>query len=370
MKILFIVQGEGRGHLTQAISMAQILRKEGHELVGVLVGKSEHRSLPEFFQQRMRVTVETFDSPNFLPTSHGHSAGLLKSISYNILHFPRFWKSISFIRSYIRNSQADLVINFYELLTGITYALYKPSVPMICVAHQYIFLHPDYKFPPENPISLFLLRLFTRITAIGSERKLALSIRPMKDVAREDLRVVPPLLRDEVFRTEVSDGDYLHGYLLNSGFRAELEQWHQQARNERLEVFWDRPALRVDKTLRYHALDEQKFLDYLGGCKGYLTTAGFESVCEAVCLGKPIFMVPTHIEQRCNAYDAALHGIGYSADEFNLDGFDTYITRYTPLNSYREWIFQGNAYIASELQFLLQSLYSQDDQPFYAAHLM
>jgi hypothetical protein len=32
-KFLFIIQGEGRGHLTQAISLAQLLRDNGHEVV-------------------------------------------------------------------------------------------------------------------------------------------------------------------------------------------------------------------------------------------------------------------------------------------------------------------------------------------------
>lgn len=34
MKFLFIVQGEGRGHLTQAITLEEILRRNGHEVVG------------------------------------------------------------------------------------------------------------------------------------------------------------------------------------------------------------------------------------------------------------------------------------------------------------------------------------------------
>jgi UDP:flavonoid glycosyltransferase YjiC (YdhE family) len=40
MKVLFVIQGEGRGHLTQALSLKQMLHNEGHEVVGVLVGKS------------------------------------------------------------------------------------------------------------------------------------------------------------------------------------------------------------------------------------------------------------------------------------------------------------------------------------------
>ena len=37
MKVLFIVQGEGRGHLTQAIAMERLLRRNGHEVAEVLV---------------------------------------------------------------------------------------------------------------------------------------------------------------------------------------------------------------------------------------------------------------------------------------------------------------------------------------------
>ena len=40
MKMLFIIQGEGRGHLTQALSLRRKLADEGHQVVGVLVGKS------------------------------------------------------------------------------------------------------------------------------------------------------------------------------------------------------------------------------------------------------------------------------------------------------------------------------------------
>ena len=43
LRFLFIVQGEGRGHLTQALSLADMLRRHGHEVVEVLVGKSHGR---------------------------------------------------------------------------------------------------------------------------------------------------------------------------------------------------------------------------------------------------------------------------------------------------------------------------------------
>ena len=34
--------------------------------------------------------------------------------------------------------------------------------------------------------------------------------------------------------------------------------------------------------MSFHQLDDVKFLRYMAGCKAYATTAGFESVCEAM----------------------------------------------------------------------------------------
>ena len=66
MKYLFIVQGEGRGHLTQAISLSQMLRRHGHEVVEVLVGKSSNREIPAFFLEKIGAKVKTFASPSLL----------------------------------------------------------------------------------------------------------------------------------------------------------------------------------------------------------------------------------------------------------------------------------------------------------------
>ena len=46
MKFLFIVQGEGRGHFTQAITLEDMLLRNGHQVVEGLVGKSSSRTLP------------------------------------------------------------------------------------------------------------------------------------------------------------------------------------------------------------------------------------------------------------------------------------------------------------------------------------
>ena len=50
MKFLFIVQGEGRGHFTQAITLEDMLLRNGHEVVEVLHHVLYPVSLTEVFR--------------------------------------------------------------------------------------------------------------------------------------------------------------------------------------------------------------------------------------------------------------------------------------------------------------------------------
>ena len=80
MKILFIIRGEGRGHRKQAISLRRKLENDGHEIVGVMVGKSNTRDLPEYFTEKIKSPVVTFYSPNFILSSNNKKVHLLSSI--------------------------------------------------------------------------------------------------------------------------------------------------------------------------------------------------------------------------------------------------------------------------------------------------
>lgn len=342
MKILFIVQGEGRGHLTQAITMEELLRRNGHEVVEVLVGKSDSRRLPGFFNRSIQAPVKRFLSPNFLPTPANKRASLSRSVAYNLTRLPAYLRSMRYLRRRIGESGAELVVNFYEPLTGLTYLLFRPSVPQVSVGHQYLFLHRDFEFPGKNGFQLWLLRFFTRLTCIGAREKLALSFREMEDDEGAHIRVVPPLLRQEVLSCEATEGDYLHGYMVNAGFGENIRHWHAAHPEVPLHFFWDKQdeeeVCRVDDTLSFHQLDDVKFLRYMAGCKGYATTAGFESVCEAMYLGKPLLMVPAHIEQDCNAYDAVRGGAGVIAEEFDLERLLAFSEQFRPDVAFRYWV--------------------------------
>lgn len=354
MKFLFIVQGEGRGHLTQAITLENVLLKSGHEVVEILVGKSESRRLPGFFTRSVHAPVKQFLSPNFLPTPSNKRVNLSRSILYNITKVSEYWDSMRYIDNRIKNTQVDMVINFYELLTGLTYFIFRPSVPYVCIGHQYLFLHKDFKLPDKHKFSLQLLNIFSRITSLCAKERLALSFRKMPDDKSKNIKVIPPLLRKDVFRQEVYDGNYIHGYMVNSGFSDCILSWHKKNPDIPLRFFWDRwteePIKKVDDTLSFYQLDDIEFLRQMAGCKAYASTAGFESVCEAMYLGKPLMMVPAHIEQECNAFDAMQSGAGIVDDEFDLSKLLEFSDSYKPNTEFRNWVDSAEYAIVDELE--------------------
>lgn len=361
MKFLFIVQGEGRGHLTQAITLENVLLRSGHEVVEILVGKSESRRLPGFFTRSVHAPVKQFVSPNFLPTPANKRVNITRSVLYNIAKVPEYLRSMHYINERIIKTGADMVINFYELLTGLTYFLYRPAVPQVCIGHQYLFLHKDFEMPEKHKIGMKLLNMFTRLTALGAKEYLALSFRSMKDDKSKRIKVVPPLLRRDVFRQEVTNGDYIHGYMVNSGFSECIMRWHKEHPETPLRFFWDRweetPVKKIDETLSFYQLDDVEFLRQMSGCKAYASTAGFESVCEAMYLGKPLMMVPAHIEQECNAYDAMKSSAGIVDDDFDLAKLLKFAETYKPDTRFREWVNSAEYMIVNELEGLASTAF-------------
>ena len=102
--------------------------------------------------------------------------------------------------------------------------------------------------------------MFTRLTAIGSDRMLALSFSRMADDKKQRIYVVPPLLRKEVLQQTVSEGHYIHGYMVNSGFSSQVMAWHKAYPHIPLRFFWDRKneteVCHIDDTLSFYPLDD------------------------------------------------------------------------------------------------------------------
>lgn len=354
MKYLFVVQGEGRGHLTQAMTLERLLLERGHEVVGMLVGKSPQRQLPKFFTDSVKAPLSYFESMNFLPSADNRKPSMVKTVLFNTFGFHKYFPSIQLVCDAIRSSDADVVVNFYELMAGLAYFFHDIKVPMVCIGHQYLFLHKDFGLPRDQYPDSIALDFFTRLTSVNAVKLLALSFCPLDVDKKHNIVVVPPLLRDEVLEMEPTRGDYLHGYMLNSGYSDDVLQWHEAHPETELRFFWDNwdagPVHKVDDTLTFYLINDKEFLLQMRGCRAYASTAGFESVCEAMYMGKPVLMVPSHIEQEINAYDAVRIGAGIACDHFDLSRLVEFSESFEADPAFRDWAGSAAEIIVKELE--------------------
>lgn len=370
MKFLFIVQGEGRGHMTQALSFLHLLKTQGHELAGVIVGKSKRRSIPDFFTRQIEAPIHALESPNFETDSQHKKILLGKTLRTNFSKLGIYWRSLQSIDRIVQETQPDIILNFYDLLGGLYNFIFRPKAEFWVIGHQYLISHPDFHFAPGRTLEKTLFQLNTTLTALGAKERLALSFLPQKK-SKTAIRVVPPLLRKEVKALSPSQEDFFLAYMVNPGYAAEILEFARKHPHYSIKAYWDKKkAADIEQplpNLSFHRVNDQSFLRDMAACKGLACTAGFESVCEAMYLEKPVLMIPVagQYEQACNALDAEASGAGIASENFNFSKLEMAEKKDAEASLiYREWVdswpnvFRKLIYLAAQRQ---KESHSQDN---------
>lgn len=343
MRVLFTVQGEGRGHLTQALAVHEHLTRWGHELVGVAVGRDPHsgRELAQFFTEALPFPPTTLESPSFALRGN-RSVDIASTVGRALGRLGTWRESLARLRALVEETSPDLILNFFEPLTGLAQLRRRLPVPVLAIGHQFLLRDPSYGRLQGRVLERWGMRRFVDLVGHGSQQ-LALALTPVSDRPGERWYVAPPLLRPDVFSLVPTPGDYILVYVVNHGYLEEVAAWHARHRAIPVHCFSDRPGApeveEVAPNLIYHRLDGDSFLRMMAGCRAVATTAGFESVSEAAWLGKPLLVVPVagHVEQRMNAEDTVRAGLGKAAPSFDLSLLlEKPVSQ--PWESFREWV--------------------------------
>ncbi|MEX2528714.1 MAG: glycosyltransferase family protein [Gemmatimonadota bacterium] len=358
LRIVFLVQGEGRGHLSQALALAELLENAGHEVVCVLAGTSERRPLPDYFSRGLGQQVITFPSLLTVPGGAGTGVSMWRTVAVNTRRIFLYRNGIRLVRKILSRLQPDLVVNFYEALGAMALgAGGLERIPMVCVGHQYLLGHPGAPRPPFRPVQLLPFRVLNRLSVPSGAVRAALSFRELPDLRDRGLEVIPPLLRKSVLEARPEPGEHLLVYVLNHGYGRAIARWHESHPEIVIHGFWDRPGAPdtevVRPNLTFHQLSDTRFMEFMRTCRGFVGTAGFESVAEALWLGKPVMVVPTekHVEQAWNGREAVAAGAGICRDSFDLTPFLDYLPQHRDVSPvYRDWVRRGHGKLVRLLE--------------------
>lgn len=332
--------------MTQALALEHVLNTAGHHVSDVIVGTCNHREIPFFFRDKSKAQLHTIESPNFYFDKKNKSIHVFKTLYHNLIKTPRFIRQLFKIHSIYRPAQHDMIINFYDMLGGIYFATFRPQAQTVAIAHQYMALLKNFPFADGYFWQKKAFQWTNTISSANTQKILALSFQPLPS-EQDKVHVMPPLLRPEVKQLQPTDQGFILAYVVNKGYGEDIMAWQKQHSNIIIHCFWDNSkepdGWSPQPNIYFHHINDSHFLEKMAACSGYISTAGFESICEAAFLNKPIMMVPVagQYEQACNAKDALRAKIGITASGFEVDQLLQHMSSFVTSHSIKQWVLRG-----------------------------
>jgi uncharacterized protein (TIGR00661 family) len=275
-----------------------------------------------------------------------------------VRRLPEYIRAVRKLKAIVRQTRPDVIINFFEPITGLYALATWNRPPILAIAHQFMYGHPSYVRARNLRVQQSVMKWFVRLVGARSVR-LALSFYEAADVPRRKTWICPPILRPAIFKMQPNpNGQFVLAYLLNHGYAEQIIEWHKAHPATALHCFYDKPGASAetsyDSTLTFHRLDGDKFLRMMADCKYVACTAGFESVAEAAYFGKPLFLVPVenHIEQQINAIDATKLGWAVNDSRFNLDRLAD-LPAHLPNAAFKEWLARADSILLAAMEAAL-----------------
>lgn len=291
MKILYGIQTTGNGHLTRSAVLRAELQKLGADVDVFLSGADNSQAF----------AMSLFPDARFVPgPTLVISEGKLKH--WQTLFNAEFFSFVKSVRA-LSLASYDLVITDFEPITA--WAARFQKTMSIGISNQYTMTHGAIRFPVFSPLAKLVDRFF-------APAKLCFGLH-WCDFGPY---VLPPIVPVELLslnKKESVEAEVVV-YLPFESVEC-IRSFLQAASTTRFDVF--HPAIVSPSTegnLHWHPLSREFFLSSLAACNGLISNAGFESLSEAIYLGKKLLVKPLNgqAEQMSNAKILPEQGFGES----------------------------------------------------------
>lgn len=306
MKIAWGVMGYGRGHAMRTLSVLPALMRE-HDITVFTAGDAYEVLAPRFPTVRIPMIGYRYNDRG------GHS--LPRTVVQNLAPMADLLlhgSGLAQVERELRERDIQLVISDSEAWTH--RAAQRLGLPRISFDHIGILAYCKPHFPPD----LWLQGMrdaYGYRTLMGVPERILISSFYDAEPAVPGVRIVGPMLRDEVLRARPSRGEHLLCYF-NKGehqYRAHIDR-ALRLLDVPVVIYGTPHVGRVDN-LDFRAPSNEGFVRDLASCRAVISTAGNQTIGEAIHFGKPILALPEDaFEQRLNAHLIERMGVGQRGD--------------------------------------------------------
>lgn len=302
MKITIAINGEGRGHFSRALAIAEFLVTR-HE-VSFYVPEHLIKELSERFPGHKVRAI-----PYFAFIHRGFRIDYLETAIANMGLVFGVKRISEEIARELRREKTQMILSDFEPFSS--RAAKMLGIPVLQLNHPGIVTRIR-EFSPASIVA----SLVSRYMMAYSDKTVICSFFDGD---------VGPIIREELRNKKISRGGYFVVYQ-KPQYEAILSPVIERIGMDRFKVF---PDARLD------------YATALAGCAGLIAPAGHQSISEALALGKPVFAIPVkgQYEQELNARKLRESGFGdycYGRDlHSRLPRFIAEISRYE--DSLRSW---------------------------------
>lgn len=314
-RIAYALSGQGRGHASRVLAMADALSRRDHELQ-FFCGGTAHEVLSN------RVT-DVVEIPALKQVVQGNQLCVLKTIRQNAHLATGLGGIVSDVADRLSDFRPDLLITDFEAFTPKAAA--KLGVPILSFNHQEIVTRCRYALPARFKTHALLTRMTIRLVAPRNPAHTLLTSFYFPELRNpENTTIVRPIIRPAVSAlTPRDDGHVLVYFNQSSGSEFVLEALRNT--DARFVVYnFARPLDDEYPNIVFKDTSVDEFLDDLAGCTAVISTAGFTLMSESLYLGKPIMVVPNNgiFEQTLNALFLERDGLGATVFSGELHASD------------------------------------------------
>lgn len=305
MRIAYGVMGYGRGHAMRTRAVLPALMQD-HDITVYAGGDAYDVLAREFPTVRIPVIGYRYNAQG------GHS--LPRTVSENFAGMSDLLfggAGMDAVEQEFRARRTELVISDSEAWTH--RVAQRLKLPRISFDHVGIIAYCKPHFPPELWLAGMRDAWGYRAMMGVPERILISSFYPAEP-AYPGVKIVGPMQREAILRAQPVEGDSLLCYF-NKGEHQYLPHVDRALRELDCPVIiYGTPYRGRVENLDFRAPSNEGFVQDLAACRAVLSTAGNQTIGEAIHLGKPILAVPEDaFEQRLNAHLIERMGVGMQA---------------------------------------------------------
>ena len=302
-RIIYGVHGTGHGHAIRALTVARHFAE--HEFLFLSHGDGTAILSPEF---------QVVESPCLVTVVRQHKVAALATVYQDAVILSQSWASNRRLREIINHFQPDVALTDYDFF--LPRVARRLGLPCLSLDHQHVISVGRHHLPWRQVPDYLLTKGIIDLLFSAADAFLATSFFCPPGPRDAKVRVVPPLLRDQVIACQSQGGSHIVAYQGYETFKRFFPLLQSTGRPVMVYGFNQEGR---EGNLHFKKKSETGFLEDLASCSYLICGGSHTLLSEALYLGKPVLSFPIKgaFEQYLNAFYLERLGFGKKLDNHN-----------------------------------------------------